>query len=143
LFTYYSVSLYNLKITYHCYIHSYLAKLGKKVGFLSHCSCIHSKISSVAQLYSCQASFSSNKRATRQMIGLDLPSEFTHAKYFHTSWGVCTMHRGRRGGFVLYISVKKSIFNLLFKLWINNMIAITYHFFGNEIYITFWAMILI
>jgi hypothetical protein len=31
-------------------------------------------------------------------------------------------------------TVKESIFNLLFKLWVNDMIAITYHFFGNDIY---------
>jgi hypothetical protein len=31
-------------------------------------------------------------------------------------------------------TVKNSIFNLLFKLWVNDMIAITYHFFGNYIY---------
>jgi hypothetical protein len=31
-------------------------------------------------------------------------------------------------------TVKKSIFDLLFRLWVNDMIAITYHFFGNDIY---------
>jgi hypothetical protein len=42
-------------------------------------------------------------------------------------WKICSI-------LLVLKTVKKSIFNLLYKLWVNDMIAITYHFFGNDIY---------